>query len=178
MLLDSPFLVSPDSVYYPFSNAQSSTSVMISNYLLATILYWVWLGRNRATFSNSLLNSKQIIGLIKNDVPLEYVAIVLIALGIFRLIGMCCVLWTLVGKFPPFPHCKYPFVNLSVFFCEEFSFPLFPHCKYPFVNLSSFVKSFLFPLSPIVNNPLLDICPLTFLLVWWTPTPGLVPAHC
>lgn len=47
---------------------QSSTGVVLSNYLLATILYWVWLARNRATFRNSILNSNKIIGLVKNDV--------------------------------------------------------------------------------------------------------------
>ena len=67
-LLDSPFCASPKSVYYPFSCVQSSTGVMISNYLLATILYWVWLARNRATFRNSLMSSSKMIGLIKNDI--------------------------------------------------------------------------------------------------------------
>ena len=67
-LLDSPFCASPKSVYYPFSCVQSSTGVMISNYLLATILYWVWLARNRATFRNSPISSSKMIGLIKNDI--------------------------------------------------------------------------------------------------------------
>ena len=67
-LQDSPFSISPISVYYPFSAPQSSTGLILSNYLTATILYWVWFARNRATFRNSLLNSKQIIGLIKNDI--------------------------------------------------------------------------------------------------------------
>ena len=47
ILLDSPFFASPESVYYPFSSTPSSTSLMISNYLLATILYWVWFARKK-----------------------------------------------------------------------------------------------------------------------------------
>ena len=68
ILLDSPFFASPESVYYPFSIIPSSTCLMLSNYLLATILYWVWFARNRATFRNSPMSSSKIIGLIKNDV--------------------------------------------------------------------------------------------------------------
>ena len=71
ILCDSPFFVSPKSVYYPFSNIQSSTGFFLSNYLIATILYWAWFARNRATFRNSVLSSSKIVGLIKNDVRMR-----------------------------------------------------------------------------------------------------------
>lgn len=67
-LLDCPCSPCLKSVYCPFSDVQSSTGVTISNNLVATILYWVWIARNRATFQNSLLSSSKIIGQIKNDV--------------------------------------------------------------------------------------------------------------
>ena len=70
-LRDSPFFISPESVYYPFSSTPSSTGLILSSYLMATILYWVWLTRNRATFRNSVLSSNKIIGLITNDVRLR-----------------------------------------------------------------------------------------------------------
>ena len=44
---------------------------MLRNYLLATILYWAWLARNRASFRNSILNSDKIISQIKNDVRMR-----------------------------------------------------------------------------------------------------------
>ena len=56
-LPDSPFSVSPRSVYYPFPCAQSSTGVSLSTYLMAMISYWCWLARNRATFNNTILSS-------------------------------------------------------------------------------------------------------------------------
>ena len=68
LLLGSQFFFTPTTVYYPFSCAQSSTGVIFVNYLMATILYWVWLARNRATFRNSVLDSKKIIDLVKNGV--------------------------------------------------------------------------------------------------------------
>ena len=68
LLLGSQFFVTPRTVYYPFFCAQSSTGVILANYLMATILYWVWLARNRTTFRNSVLDSKKIIDLVKNDV--------------------------------------------------------------------------------------------------------------
>jgi len=68
VLLDSPFSTSLTSIYFPFSCAQSSTGTSLSNYLLATILYWCWFARNRATFRNSVLSSKRVISLIKNDI--------------------------------------------------------------------------------------------------------------
>ena len=71
ILRDSPFFVSPESVYYPFSFVQSSTSSILSCYLIATILYWAWFARNRATFRNSVLNSSKIIGLIRNDIRMR-----------------------------------------------------------------------------------------------------------
>ena len=69
--LDSPFSVSPKSVYYPFSFLESSTGVCLSRYLIATILYWCWFARNRATFHNSNLNHDKIIKLIKSDIQIR-----------------------------------------------------------------------------------------------------------
>ena len=37
-------------------------------YLIATVLFWTWQTRNLATFRNSVLNSTQIVNLIKKDV--------------------------------------------------------------------------------------------------------------
>ena len=69
--LESPFSVSPKSVYYPFSFIESSTGACLSRYLIATILYWCWFARNRATFHNSNLNHDKIIQLIKNDIQIR-----------------------------------------------------------------------------------------------------------
>lgn len=71
VLLDSPFSISPTSIYYPFSLDQSTTSISLSNFLKATIIYWCWLARNKATFEGSLLSSNAIIDLIKKDVQLR-----------------------------------------------------------------------------------------------------------
>ena len=71
ILCNSPFFISPESVYYPFSHVQSSTSSILSSYLIATILYWVWFAWNHATFRNSVLNSNKIIALVKNDVRMR-----------------------------------------------------------------------------------------------------------
>ena len=49
-LLSSPFVLSSKSVFYPFSRVPSSTGVTLSNYLIATVLFWIWNARNRATF--------------------------------------------------------------------------------------------------------------------------------
>ena len=70
-LFDSPFSVSPKFVYYPFSDSQSSTAASLSSYLIATIIYWCWFARNRATFRNSVLTPSKIITLIKNDVSVR-----------------------------------------------------------------------------------------------------------
>ena len=70
-LLDSPFSISPTSVYYPFSLDKSTTAISLSNFLKATIIYWCWLARNKATFEGSLLSSNAIIDLIKKDVQLR-----------------------------------------------------------------------------------------------------------
>lgn len=66
--LASPFILSCTSVFYPFSQAQSLTGVSLSNYLIATILFWIWNARNRTTFCNSVLNSERIVSLIENDI--------------------------------------------------------------------------------------------------------------
>ena len=70
-LLGSPFSVSPASVYYPFSCTQSSTGASLSEYLMATIIYWCWFARNRATFRNSFLSSDKIINLVKKDIQVR-----------------------------------------------------------------------------------------------------------
>jgi len=67
-LLASPFVLLPTSIFYPFSSVQSSSCVSLSNYLIATVLFWVWNARNHATFRKCILNSETIIPLIKNDI--------------------------------------------------------------------------------------------------------------
>ena len=67
-LLDSPFVLSSISVFYPVSDVQSSAGVSLSNFLLATVLFWIWNARNSATFRNAVLDSERIIQLIKKDV--------------------------------------------------------------------------------------------------------------
>lgn len=70
-LLETPFSVSPKSVYYPFSSSHSSPGVSLSHYLIATIIFWCWFARNRATFYNSNLSSDRITTLVKRDVALR-----------------------------------------------------------------------------------------------------------
>ena len=70
-LLDSPFVISTSTVFYPFSSAQFSTGTSLSNYLIATIIYWCWFARNRATFRNSLLTADKIVDLVKRDIQLR-----------------------------------------------------------------------------------------------------------
>lgn len=65
--LNSRFVISAPTVFYPLSDSISPYS-SLSNFLLATILFWIWNCRNLATFRNSRLNSLQIIDLINNDV--------------------------------------------------------------------------------------------------------------
>ena len=66
--LDYPFVLSSSSVFYPFSEAQSSTGISLSNYLIATILFWIWNARNQAFFGSSVLDSAKIMLLIKKDI--------------------------------------------------------------------------------------------------------------
>lgn len=70
-LLGTPFVVSISSVFYPFSTSQSSPSLSLSCYLIASILFWSWRARNLATFRNSILNSDKVIKMITNDVKLR-----------------------------------------------------------------------------------------------------------
>lgn len=65
--LNSRFVISALTVFYPLSESISPYS-SLSNFLLATILFWIWNCKNLATFRNSRLNSQQIIDLINNDV--------------------------------------------------------------------------------------------------------------
>ena len=67
-LLNSSFVVSTPSVFFPLSNFQSSPALSLSNFLIVTILYWVWTARNLATFSNSTLGIQQVIDLFKHDI--------------------------------------------------------------------------------------------------------------
>ena len=71
ILLNSPVCPSPETVFYPFSSAQSSTGTSLSQYLLATIIYWCWFARNRVTFRNSILTCNKIISLVKRDIQLR-----------------------------------------------------------------------------------------------------------
>ena len=75
VLIIKPFFfsVSVPSLFFPFSDAQSSPLVSLSYYLWATITYWVWHARNVATFSVRLpvLSSLYIVDLIKKDVSLR-----------------------------------------------------------------------------------------------------------
>ena len=67
-VLDSSFVVSIPFVFYPLSDSQPSSFSSLSNFLIVTILYWVWVSWNLATFQNSKLTSQDIINLVKNDV--------------------------------------------------------------------------------------------------------------
>ena len=53
-LSDSTFVVSIPSVFHPLSDDQVSPLFSLFTYFLATILYWIWLARNSATFRNSI----------------------------------------------------------------------------------------------------------------------------
>ena len=66
--LNTPFVVSAPTVFYPLSDFQSLPCTSLSNFLIVTILYWIWTSRNLATFRNSVQASQQIIDLIKHDV--------------------------------------------------------------------------------------------------------------
>ena len=55
-------------LFFTLSNFQSSPSFSLLCYLIATILYRIWISRNLATFRNSTLCSPDLINLIKNDV--------------------------------------------------------------------------------------------------------------
>ena len=158
------FFFSPISVYYPFSNVQSSTGFFLSNYLIATIFYWAWFARNRATFRNSVLSSSKIIGLIKNDDRMTIFGDRLDGVKNFwsHKSALCSV--GLRIRFPFSPLCKYPFVSLSVFSCIYFFvFDIL-------LDLSSFYCIFLLCLWHIV--------PLTYC---WTYLPSVVyisSAYC
>ena len=66
-LNNSTFVVSIPSVFFPLSDDPSPVSPL-SNFLIVTILFWIWTARNLATFRNSTLGHQQVIDLIKNDV--------------------------------------------------------------------------------------------------------------
>ena len=65
------FSVSVASVFYPFSDSISSSSTSIYNFLVVTILFWIWKARNLSTFRNSRLSSQRIIDLVIRDVKLH-----------------------------------------------------------------------------------------------------------
>ena len=67
-LYSSPFFVSSKSVFFPLSETQSSTGNSLASYLIATILYYIWFARNRATFHNSVLPSEKIQRIIQCDI--------------------------------------------------------------------------------------------------------------
>ena len=64
-LTDVPLLPTPLSVLYPLNLHPSTTGFRIAHYLIATILYWIWIARNLATFRNRVLSSLSIAYLIK-----------------------------------------------------------------------------------------------------------------
>lgn len=66
--LDSTFVVSIPSVFFPLPDLDPSPCSPLSNYVIVTILYWIWVSRNLATFRNSTLSYHQIIDLVKNDI--------------------------------------------------------------------------------------------------------------
>ena len=70
-LLGSSFVLSFPSVLFPLSTSSSCDSLLVSHYLIATILYFVWWARNLATFRNSTLDSASIINSIVKDVRLR-----------------------------------------------------------------------------------------------------------
>ena len=70
-LSGSPFSVSSLSVFFPLSDSVSSPGRSLSQYLIATILFWLWHSRNLATFRNSCLDSSKITDLIRNDIKLR-----------------------------------------------------------------------------------------------------------
>ena len=67
-LLGSPFSLSFSSVLFPFSSLQSSPSLSLFRYLIATILFHVWHARNSATFRNRRLPSCAIVDIIIKDI--------------------------------------------------------------------------------------------------------------
>ena len=69
--LISPFSVTAPSLFYPLSDSQSSISSSIYNFLVATILFWIWYARNQSTFRNSRLSSQSIIKLVVKDIKLR-----------------------------------------------------------------------------------------------------------
>ena len=70
-LLGSPFSLSFSSVLFPFSPLQSSPSLSLFCYLVATILFHVWHARNSATFRNSYLPPRAIVDTIIKDIQLR-----------------------------------------------------------------------------------------------------------
>ena len=70
-LLDFRFSVSVSSVFFPVSDSQSSPALLLSCYLIASCIYYVWHARNLATFRNSVLSSQKIIDLVVKDVSLR-----------------------------------------------------------------------------------------------------------
>ena len=70
-LLGSPFSLSFSSVLFPFSSLQSSRSLSLFRYLIATILFHVWHARNSATLRNRRLPSCAIVDIIIKDIQLR-----------------------------------------------------------------------------------------------------------
>ena len=71
--LSSPFSVCYPSVFYPLSDSPSSPSTSIYNFLVVTILFWIWQARNLSKFRNSRLSSQRIVtvDLVIRDVKLR-----------------------------------------------------------------------------------------------------------
>ena len=67
-ILGSPFSLSFSSVLFPLSMSQYSPRLLLSRYLIASILYHIWQARNSATFRNSHLTSQAIVDLIRKNI--------------------------------------------------------------------------------------------------------------
>ena len=70
-VLGSPFSLSFSSVLFPFSSLQSSSSLSLFRYLVATVLFHVWNTRNSATFRNRRLPPRAIVDIIIKDIQLR-----------------------------------------------------------------------------------------------------------
>ena len=62
----SPLFLSQSPLFFTLSASQSTSSTSIYNFLVVTILFWIWFARNQSTFCNSLLTSQSILSLTIN----------------------------------------------------------------------------------------------------------------
>lgn len=69
--LNSPFSVSTLSVFYPLSDSPSSNAASLYNFVVVTVLYWVWYARNELIFRNCRLSSRSVINQVIKDIRLR-----------------------------------------------------------------------------------------------------------